>query len=73
MATCLVCESAIADIEIIHHGKDPLFVSAATLQSFRSTLQTTHAQQYCLMQAVSPEVHTFISADLASNTRLACT
>jgi hypothetical protein len=37
MSACLVCEAAIADIELVHHGKEPLFISGATLQSYRST------------------------------------
>ena len=36
MATCFVCESGIASIEILKHGAQDVYIAAGTLQSYLS-------------------------------------
>lgn len=44
MAVCAICDGPVSSIEFIRHGEQPLFVSAATLQSFKSATAVSRAR-----------------------------
>lgn len=43
MASCFVCDGSIASIEVLRHGAQDVYISAATLQSYLSALGPLHS------------------------------
>lgn len=49
MAVCMICEGPIESIEFVRHGDQPLFISAATLQSFKSERSSGAYELVCFI------------------------